>query len=82
MRTVHFSSIAELELEPEPVERQHFARAGAEIFWSDSGSGSRFVNSYKILQKALDFSYKNLKLSLNQFFVAIYFEETFDDHFF
>jgi hypothetical protein len=35
----------------EPVERQHFA--GAEIFWPGSG----YVNSYKMLQKNLKFSY-------------------------
>jgi hypothetical protein len=39
-----------------------------------------YVNSYKMLQKALNFSTKNWKLS---FFVAIYryFKEPFDDHF-
>jgi hypothetical protein len=33
----------------EPVERQLFAGAGAEIFWPGSGSG--YVISYKMLQK-------------------------------
>jgi hypothetical protein len=45
------------EPEPEPVERQHFAGAGAiaEVFCSGSVSG--YVNSYKMLQKTLNFSY-------------------------
>jgi hypothetical protein len=33
--------------EPEPVERQHFAGAGAEVFF---GSGYGYENSYKILR--------------------------------
>jgi hypothetical protein len=37
-------SVAELE----PVERQLFAGAGAEVFWPGSGAG--YVNSYKMLQ--------------------------------
>jgi hypothetical protein len=37
----------------EPVERQLFAGAVAEVFWAGSG----YVNSYKMLQKALSFSY-------------------------
>jgi hypothetical protein len=63
----------------EPVERQIFAGAGAEVFWTGSGSG--YVNSYKMLQKAIKLSYKNLKLSLKMiFFIAIYFKKPFDDH--
>jgi hypothetical protein len=39
--------------EPEPVEQQLFAGAGAKVFWpgSGSGSGAGYVNSYKMLQK-------------------------------
>jgi hypothetical protein len=38
-------------VEPETVERQHFAgaTAGAKFFWLGFGSG--YVNSYKMLQK-------------------------------
>jgi hypothetical protein len=43
--------------EPEPVKRQLFAGAGAEVFWAGSG----YVNSHKMLRKALNFSYLNLK---------------------
>jgi hypothetical protein len=42
--------------EPEPVERPLFGGAGAQVF--RPGSGSRYVNSYKMLQKVLNFSYK------------------------
>jgi hypothetical protein len=45
------SSVAEPELEPEPVEQQLFAgaRAGAKVFWPGSGSGAGYINSYKML---------------------------------
>jgi hypothetical protein len=49
-QTVPLTSIAE----PELVERQLFARAGAEVVLAGSGSG--YVNSYKMFQKALKFS--------------------------
>jgi hypothetical protein len=39
----------------EPVERQIFAGAGAWVF--RPGFGSEYVNSYKMLQKALNFAY-------------------------
>jgi hypothetical protein len=44
--------------EPEPVERPLFGGtgAGAQVFRPGSGSG--YVNSYKMLQKVLKFSYK------------------------
>jgi hypothetical protein len=42
--------------EPEPVERPLFGGAGAHVFRPGSGSG--YVNSYKMLQKVLNFSYK------------------------
>jgi hypothetical protein len=35
--------------EPEPVEQQLFAGAGAKDFWPGSGAG--YMNSYKMLQK-------------------------------
>jgi hypothetical protein len=41
--------------EPEPVELQLFAGAGAQIFLPGSGPGSGYVNSDKMLQKALNF---------------------------
>jgi hypothetical protein len=37
--------------EPEPVEQQLFAGAGAKVFWPGFGSGAGYVNSYKMLQK-------------------------------
>jgi hypothetical protein len=39
--------------DPEPVERQHFAGARAEVFWPGSGSEYRYryVNSCKMLKK-------------------------------
>jgi hypothetical protein len=40
--------------EPEPVERPLFGGAGAQAFRPGSG----YVNSYKMLQKALNFSSK------------------------
>jgi hypothetical protein len=43
------------------VELQHFAGAGAEVCWPGSGSG--YLNSYKILQKQkiqqIEFESKN-----------------------
>jgi hypothetical protein len=58
------------------VERPLFGGAGAQAFRPGSGSG--YVNSYKMLQKALNFSSKNLKLSSKQnLFVAFYFQEPF-----
>jgi hypothetical protein len=44
-------SVAVPELEPEPVEQQLFAEAGAKFFWPGSGSGARYINSYKMSQK-------------------------------
>jgi hypothetical protein len=38
----------------EPVEQQHFAGAGADVLWL--GFSSEYINSYKMLQKALNFS--------------------------
>jgi hypothetical protein len=45
-------SVGEPELEPEPVEQQLFAGAGAgaKVFWPGSGSGAGYVKSSKILQ--------------------------------
>jgi hypothetical protein len=55
------SSVAEPELEPElkpePMERPLFAGAGAQV---GVGSGSEYVNSYKMFLKALNLSYNNL----------------------
>jgi hypothetical protein len=42
--------------EPEPVERPLFGGAGAQAYGPGSGSG--YVNSYKMLQKALNFHSK------------------------
>jgi hypothetical protein len=47
------------EPEPEPVEWPLFGGAGAQAFRPGSSSGSGYVNSYKMLQKALNFSSKN-----------------------
>jgi hypothetical protein len=58
-------------LESEPVERQLFVGAGAQIFLPGSCSGC--VNLYKMIQKALNCSFYNLKLSANIFFVATVF---------
>jgi hypothetical protein len=52
----------------EPVEQQLLARVGAQVFWP--GSGSVYVNSYKMMQKALNFSSKNLKMSSKVFFLV------------
>jgi hypothetical protein len=49
--------IINIVAEPEPEEQQHFAGAGTEIFLPGSG----YLNSYKRLQKPLNFSYSNLK---------------------
>jgi hypothetical protein len=49
------SSVAE----PEPVERQLFAGAGAKFFGPSSGSGAGYVNSDKMLQM-LQFTLSNL----------------------
>jgi hypothetical protein len=43
------TSVAEPELELEPVEQQLFAGAGAKVFWTGSGSGAGY--SFKMLQK-------------------------------
>jgi hypothetical protein len=37
--------------EPEPVEQQLFAGAGAKVFMARSGSRAGYVNSYKMFQK-------------------------------
>jgi hypothetical protein len=60
------------------VERQNFARAKAEVFWPGSGSG--YVNSYKMLPK-LKLKLKFVVEFKNYFFVAVYFKEPFYDHF-
>jgi hypothetical protein len=52
------TSVAEPELEPEPVEQQLFARAGAKDFWPGSGSGAGFIIFYKMLQTPLIFHTK------------------------
>jgi hypothetical protein len=60
------------------VKRQLFAGTGAEVFWAGSGSG--YVNLYKMLQKALNVSFI-LKFEVkfkNCFFVTIYFKKPFD----
>jgi hypothetical protein len=49
-------SVAEPELEP--VERPLFGGAGSGAKAFRPGSGSGYVNSYKMLQKALNFSSK------------------------
>jgi hypothetical protein len=68
--------------EPEPVERPLFGGAGAQAQVFRPGSGSGYLNSYKMLQKVLNFSYKNLKLSSKKnLFVAFYFKEPFYDRF-
>jgi hypothetical protein len=71
---VHVISVAE----PEPVERPLFARTGAQVFRPASGSG--YV-SYKMLQKVLNFAYKNLKLFKKKIFVVFYITEPFYDRF-
>jgi hypothetical protein len=43
------TSVAETELEPEPVEQQLFAGARAKVFWPGSGAG--YIISYNMLQK-------------------------------
>jgi hypothetical protein len=48
------------------VEQQLFAGAGANVFWTGSGSEAGYVNSYKMLQKPKIFH--------------IYFKEPVDDH--
>jgi hypothetical protein len=72
--------------EPEPVEQPLFARpgAGARVFWP--GSGSEYVNSYKMLQKDLNFFILKFEVEFNKFIfvlvpVVIYSKEPFDDHF-
>jgi hypothetical protein len=50
--------------EAEPVEPQLLAGAGAEIFGLAPAPSSANVKLYKMLQKTLNFSYKNWKFSL------------------
>jgi hypothetical protein len=69
------SSVAE----PEPLERQLFARAGTQVFCMP---GSGYVNSYKMLQKAVPGTFSILKyeVKLKIFIVAIYLKELFNGH--
>jgi hypothetical protein len=60
-----FTSVAEPELEPEPVEQQIFAGAG-------SGSGAGYVNSSKMLQNPKFFILKVEIYFKNLNFVAIF----------
>jgi hypothetical protein len=66
--------------EPEPVEQQLFAGAGAKVFWPGSGSGAGCVNSLKMLQNPKFFILKFEIDFINHNFIAIYFKEPFDDH--
>jgi hypothetical protein len=54
---ISLSSVAEPVPEPvpEPVELQLFAGAVAQVFWPGTGPGFGYVNSYKMLQIALNF---------------------------
>jgi hypothetical protein len=70
------SSVAE----PEPVERPLFGGARAQVLRPGSGSG--YVNSYKMLQKGPKFFIQNLKLRLKKnLSVAFYFKEPLYDRF-
>jgi hypothetical protein len=65
-------SVAELE----PVERPLFGGAGAQAFRPGSGSG--YVNSYKMLQKVLNFTHTKFEGEFKKnLFVAFYFKEHF-----
>jgi hypothetical protein len=57
LNTRYIIAIVGSVAEPEPVERPLFSGAGAQVFRPGSGSRSGYVNSYKMLQKVLNFSY-------------------------
>jgi hypothetical protein len=55
-------------VEPEPVERQHFAGSGVGSFFGLAPAPG-YENAYKISQKGLNFSYLNFKLRLKMIFL-------------